>query len=85
MRIPGERISTTRLVRGGRFVVAVELEMVIPPDDPSEPCYESDTVELIREIAERAERGDTAWLEQHGEVYERIGDRGRGVAPITAG
>ena len=77
MRIPGERIKATRLVRGGRFVVAVEIEMVIPPDDPSEPCYESETVQLIHEVAERAESGDTAWLEQHGQVYELIGS-GRG-------
>ena len=73
MRIPGERVKATRLVRGGRYVVAVEVEMVIPPDDPSEPCYESETVQLVREIAEHAGRGDTAWLEQHGQVYELIG------------
>lgn len=72
MRVPGERIKATRLVRGGRYVVAVEVEMVIPPDDPSEPCYESETVQLIREIAEHAERGDTAWLEPRGQVYELI-------------
>ena len=75
MRIPGERIITTRLVRGGRFVVAVEVEMVIPPDDPSEPCYESEAVQLIREISEHAEKGDTAWLERYGQVYELIGSR----------
>ena len=73
MRIPGERVKTTRLVRGGRYVVAVEVEMVIPTDDPSEPCYESETVQLVREIAEHAERGDTTWLERQGQVYELIG------------
>jgi hypothetical protein len=31
-------------------VVAVEVEMVIPPDDPSEPCYEAETVQLLREV-----------------------------------
>ena len=51
--------------------------MVIPPDDPSEPCYESETVQLVREVAEHAERGDTAWLEQQGQVYELVGP-GRG-------
>jgi hypothetical protein len=80
MRIPGERVKTTRLIRGGRFVVAVEVEMVIPPDDPSVPCHESETVEFVREIAERAERGDTAWLERRGQVYERIGS-GQQPAP----
>ena len=45
----GKRIKRTRLIQGGRFVVAVGVEMVIPPDDPSEPCYESETVQLLRE------------------------------------
>jgi hypothetical protein len=80
MRIPGERIKATRLIRGGRFVVAVEIEMVIPPDDPSEPCYESEIVELVRQVAEHAELGDTAWLQQRGQVYELIGSS-RGPAP----
>ena len=53
--------------------MAVEVEMVIPPDDPSEPCYESETVQLVREIAEHAEQGDAAWLGRHGQVYELIG------------
>ncbi len=73
MRIPGERVKATRLVRGGRYVVAMEVEMVIPPDDPSEPCYESDVVELVREVADHAERGDTDWLQRYGQVYELIG------------
>jgi hypothetical protein len=77
MRISGERIKATRLVRGGRFVVAVEVEVVIPPDDPGEPRYESETVQLVREVAGRAESGDTARLQQHGQVYEIIGS-GRG-------
>jgi len=84
MRIPGERVKATRLIRGGRYVVAVEVEMVIPPDDPSEPCYESETVQLVREIAEHASRGDTGWLEQHGQVYELIGAGQRPAQAQTA-
>jgi hypothetical protein len=38
MRIPGERIKRTRLIQTEKYVVAVEVEMVIPVDDPSEPC-----------------------------------------------
>ena len=30
--------------------------MVIPVDDPSEPCYESETIQLLREIEEHAKR-----------------------------
>lgn len=69
MRIPGERVKRTRLVQTDRYVVAVEVEAVIPPDDPGEPCYEAETVQLLRQVRERAERGDVGWLRQHGRVY----------------
>ena len=72
MRIPGKRIKRTRLVQSERYVVAVAIEMVIPEDDPSEPCYESETVQLLREVSEHAQRGDLDWLKQHGKVYELI-------------
>jgi hypothetical protein len=72
MRIPEKRLKRTRLVRGGRFVVAVEVEMVIPPDDPSEPCLEAESVQMLREIAEHAEQGDRQWIQQKGKVYELI-------------
>jgi hypothetical protein len=39
MRIPGQRIKRARLIQTEKYVVAVEVEMVIPVDDPSEPCY----------------------------------------------
>ena len=47
--------------------------MVIPVDDPSEPCYEPETVQLLREAKERAERGDLAWLTERGKVYAALG------------
>ncbi len=72
MRIEGSRVKRTRLVQKGRYVVAVEVEMVIPPDDPSEPCYDAETVALLREVAEHAERGDVDWLRRHGRVYELV-------------
>lgn len=72
MRIPGERIKRTRLIQTDRFVVAIDVELVIPVDDPSEPCYEAETVQLLREVKEHAERGDVAWLEQRGKVYAAV-------------
>ena len=72
MRIPGERIKRTRLIQSDKYVVAVEVEMVIPPDDPSEPCYESETVQLLREIKEHADRGDLEWLAKRGKVYAAV-------------
>lgn len=72
MRIPGERITKRRLIQTDQYVIAVEVEMVIPIDDPSEPCLESETVEYLREVKERAEQGDVAWLRKHGKVYAAI-------------
>lgn len=73
MRIPGQRVKRTRFIQTEKYVVAVKVEMVIPVDDPSEPCYESETVQLLREIKERAERDDVAWLTQKGKVYAAVG------------
>ncbi len=73
MRIAGERIKRTRLIQTDRYVVAVDIEMVIPADDPSEPCYEAETVKFLREVKERAERDELTWLKQHGKVYAAIG------------
>jgi predicted N-acetyltransferase YhbS len=56
-----------------KYVVAVEVEMVIPVDDPSEPCYEAETVEFLREVKERAEGDELSWLKRHGKVYGAVG------------
>jgi hypothetical protein len=72
MRIEGKRVHRTRLVRTERFVVAVDVEAVIPDADPSEPCFESETVELLREVERRSRLGDVAWLRQHGKVYSAM-------------
>jgi hypothetical protein len=72
MRISGQRIKRTRLVQTEKYVIAVEVEMVIPIDDPSEPCYELETVELLREIKQRAEQRDVAWLARQGKVYAAV-------------
>lgn len=73
MQVPGKRISRVRWIHTDRYVVAVEVEMVIPADDPSEPCYEAETVQLLREVEEHAIRGDLDWLKRHGKVYEAVG------------
>ena len=73
MRILGKRIKRTRLIQTEKYVVAVEVEMVIPVDDPREPCYESETVQLLREIKKHAEKEDLAWLTARGTVYAAVG------------
>ena len=73
MRISGQRIKRTRLIQTERYVVAVDVEMVIPVDDPSEPCYESETVQFLREVKEHAELGNLDWLNKKGKVYVAVG------------
>jgi len=72
MRIAGQRIKATRLIQTEQYVVAVEIEMVIPPEDPGEPCLESEMVELLREIKEHAQQQDLEWLKSRGKVYKAL-------------
>jgi hypothetical protein len=72
MRIPGKRIPRTRLVRTDDLVVAVEVEAVIPDADPTEPCFEAETIELLREVESRAKDHDIDWLKRHGKVYAAL-------------
>ncbi|HSR93027.1 MAG TPA: hypothetical protein VLK88_17105 [Gemmatimonadales bacterium] len=72
MSIPGRRIKRTRLIQAEKYVVAVEIEMVVPDDDPAEPCYEAETVQFLREVKEHAEQGDVAWLTKKDKVYAAL-------------
>lgn len=73
MQTPGERMKWTRLIQSDKYVVAVEVEVVLFADDPSDPCYEPETILLLDQIQQRADDGDVNWLRQHGVVYEAIG------------
>lgn len=72
MRIAGKRLQRTRLIQSEKYIVAVEVEVVIPPDDSSEPCYEAETVQLLREVRDHADRGGVGWLMQKGKVYKAL-------------
>jgi hypothetical protein len=72
MRIPGRRVTRNRLIQTDRLIVAVEVEMVIPESDPSEPCLESETVELLRQVHDHAVEGDIAWLKTKGKVFQLV-------------
>ena len=72
MRIAGRRVKRTKLVQTDRLIVAVEVDMVIPESDPSEPCLESETVELLRKVHAHAVEGDIAWLKTKGKVYQLV-------------
>ncbi len=73
MRLEGKRLKRTRLIQKGRYVVAVDVELVVPPEDPSEACYESETIEFLRKVERRAARGDLDWLRKVGKVFQLVG------------
>lgn len=66
------REKRKRWVQRGRFAVEVEVEVIDPDDDPSEPCLEPDTVRKLDEIARRAEQGDLDYLRSVGRVFESV-------------
>lgn len=72
MNLPGKRVKRTRLVRTDDYVVAVEVEALIPDADPSEACFEPQTVELLRQVEQHANAHDLKWLQQHGRVYAAV-------------
>lgn len=72
MRIEGQRVKRTRGVHAAPCVVQVEVEAVIPPDDPSEPCFEPDTVDFLREVHAHAQAGDLECLKRVGQVFVAV-------------
>lgn len=69
---PDRRDRRKRWVQRGRYAVEVEIEVIYPADDTSEPCLEPATVRLLDEVARRAEAGDIAFLESAGRVFELV-------------
>jgi len=66
------REAWKRWVQRGRYAVEVNIEVIYPEDDPTEPCLEPDTVRRLDEIARRAEQGDLAYLRSVGRVFEAV-------------
>ncbi len=74
-RLKGRRLGLLQWIEGrgarGPFVVSVMAEAVIPDADPSEPCFEPDTLRWLDEVQRLADAGDTKALSKLGEVYVR--------------
>ena len=66
------REKRKRWVQRGQYAVEVEVEVVYPEDDPTEPCLEPATVRWLDEIARRAEQGDLAYLRRAGRVFQVV-------------
>ena len=71
MKSEGKRVSAVRWIHAGTCIVGVEVEAVLPTDDPSGPCYGPEQVDFLREVHQRAEAGDADWLKNVGDVYVR--------------
>jgi hypothetical protein len=61
-----------RWVQRGQFAVEVEVEVVFPADDPSEPCLEPQTVRWLDEVAQKAQQGDLEYLRKVGRVFQAV-------------
>ncbi len=59
-------------VRGGMYAVAVPVEVIFPPEDPSVPCLKPDTVRYLEQLTERAAAGDLVELRKAGTVYVKM-------------
>jgi len=66
------REKMKRWLQRGQYAVELEVEVVYPVDDPSEPCLEPKTVRFLDEVAQRAEKGDLAYLRKVGRVFQAI-------------
>ncbi|MCI0638931.1 MAG: hypothetical protein L0Y70_07635 [Gemmataceae bacterium] len=67
-----KREKRKRWVQRGQYAVEVDIEVVYPVDDPSEPCLEPATVRLLDEIARRAAAGDVKYLRKFGPVFKSV-------------
>jgi hypothetical protein len=66
------REKRKRWVQRGQYAVEVEVDVVYPEGDPSEPCLEPATARWLDEIARRAEQGDVQYLRSVGRVFQAV-------------
>ena len=66
------RERRTRWIKRGDYALEVEVDVVYPMDDPSEPCLEPKTVRWLDELATRLERGEVDHLDTVGRLYHAV-------------
>ncbi len=66
------REKRKRWVQRGKYAVEVEIDVIYPADDPSEPCLEPATLRWLDEIAGKAEVGDVQYLQKVGRVFQAV-------------
>jgi len=66
------REKRKRWVQRGQYAVEVEVEVVYPENDPSEPCLEPATLRWLDEVARKAEQGDVQYLQRVGRLFQAV-------------
>ena len=59
MAISGKHIKIARFVQTEEFIVALDVDAVIPDEDPSEPCFEPAAVQFLLKRSRTPKAGDT--------------------------
>jgi hypothetical protein len=81
---PSSRVEkSVEWISAGDFAVAVDVELVYPPDAPHEPCFRPETIRRLEHLRHCAERGQIAELERAGRVYRRVAPTVDGGIPTT--
>ncbi|MCH7753339.1 MAG: hypothetical protein IH898_14455 [Planctomycetes bacterium] len=70
--MPERREKRKRWVQRGNYAVEVEVEVIYPADDPSEPCLEPSTLRWLDEVASKAQEGDLEYLQRVGRVFQAV-------------
>ena len=71
MPLQGTKVRVPQWIHGNTFVVHLEVDAVIPEEDPSEPCLEPDTLKFLDRLQSLADEGNVDALERYGTVYVR--------------
>lgn len=69
MELTGERITTTKWIEGDTFALRVRVEAIIPIEDPTEHCYEPQTLRHLSHLQELANAGDIETLSNYGDIF----------------
>ena len=69
--LTGKRVKVSQWIHEQRCVVRVEVEAIIPDEDPSEPCFEPAAVKWMDRLQQLADEGNVAELAKAGQIYVR--------------
>lgn len=64
-------MKVPKWVHADSCVVHVEVDAIIPADDPTEPCLEPGVLRWLDHLQTLADAGDVDELGKHGTVYVR--------------